>query len=117
MVSINVFKHDIQLRIVCGLVEEQMRGNRIIKFNEQRYEKYVTGSMRGVLINQGATQLDLMLSFAHSHARFFISWFSAPARKFKEKKLGHEINCNLQKSTVQFHKSIDSEIEKNVISC
>jgi len=39
----------------------------------------VTLSPRGVLIGPGATQLVLMLSFAHSHAKFFVTWFIAPA--------------------------------------
>lgn len=34
-----------------------------------------------VLITQGATVLVRMLSFAHSHAKFFVSWFMAPASK------------------------------------
>ena len=29
---------------------------------------------------QGATALLLILSFAHSHAKFFVSWFIAPEK-------------------------------------
>jgi len=41
--------------------------------------KNVTFSRRGVLIGPGAIQLVLMLSLAHSHAKFFVIWFIAPA--------------------------------------
>ncbi|WVZ01753.1 hypothetical protein V8G54_022559, partial [Vigna mungo] len=40
--------------------------------------KRVTFSARGVLITPGATQLLLILSLAHSHARFFVIWCIAP---------------------------------------
>ena len=33
--------------------------------------------MRGVLMQKGATQLLLMLSFAHSQAKLFVIWFIA----------------------------------------
>ena len=38
-----------------------------------RDEKVITGWAKGVLMYQGATQLVLILSFAHSHAKFFVS--------------------------------------------
>ena len=41
--------------------------------------KDLTGSVSGVLMNQGAMLLVLILSFAHSHAKFFANWFIAPA--------------------------------------
>ena len=45
------------------------------------YEKVenITSSFIGVLMNQGATELTLILSLAHSHARFLVSWLIAPA--------------------------------------
>ena len=36
-------------------------------------------SVSGVRMNQGTTLLILMWSFAHSHAKFLVSWFIAPA--------------------------------------
>ena len=36
-------------------------------------EKNLTVSVRGVLINQGAIELLLILSFAHSHAKLLAS--------------------------------------------
>lgn len=52
-----------------------------------------TGSVRGVLMNQGATQLVLILSFAHSHAKFLVSWFIAAAKRIKEfNSVGHISN-------------------------
>lgn len=36
-----------------------------------------TGSARGVWMNPDAMELTLMLSFAHSHAKYFASWFMA----------------------------------------
>lgn len=45
----------------------------------------LTGSTKGVLMNHGATELLLLLSFAHSHAKLLASWFIAPTlRKNKE---------------------------------
>ena len=38
------------------------------------------------MINQGATLLVLILSFAHSHAKFFVNWLIAPANSEKGKK-------------------------------
>ena len=51
-----------------------------INISELDYKgtKNVTASMRGVRINQGATELALMLSFAHSHAKLFANWLIAP---------------------------------------
>jgi len=48
--------------------------------------KIFTGSVKGVLICPGATELALMLSLAHSHAKFLASWFSAPIKKTKAQK-------------------------------
>jgi len=40
----------------------------------------LTSSDKGVLITPGATQLVLILSRAHSHAKLLESWFIAPER-------------------------------------
>ena len=58
------------------------------KHGEGHYS--LTASTKGVLINQGATQLLLILSFAHLHAKSLVSWFIAPASREK-KRLESEI--------------------------
>ena len=45
---------------------------------EQKEGKLATASASGVFIGPGATQFVLILSFAHSQAKFFVSWFIAP---------------------------------------
>lgn len=45
---------------------------------ETRKIGFLTGRYRDVLIWPGAMQLALILSFAHSQARFLASWFIAP---------------------------------------
>jgi len=49
-----------------------------LKHTYDRVEN-ITSSFIGVLMNQGATELTLILSLAHSHARFLVSWLIAPA--------------------------------------
>ena len=48
----------------------------------------LTDSTKGVLMNHGATELLLTLSFAYSHAKHLASWFITPTlRKKKETEL------------------------------
>jgi cellulose synthase/poly-beta-1,6-N-acetylglucosamine synthase-like glycosyltransferase len=46
--------------------------NRLTKLKAFEYQS-ITSSVIGVLMNQGATELTLILSLANSHARFLVS--------------------------------------------
>ena len=51
--------------------------------------KILTPSVSEVAMYQGATELALMLSFAHSHAKFFVNWLIAPKQRILA---GHATN-------------------------
>jgi hypothetical protein len=55
--------------------------NRLTKLKAFEYQS-ITSSVIGVLMNQGATELTLILSLANSHARFLVSWWIPPAAFF-----------------------------------
>jgi hypothetical protein len=57
------------------------RINRLTKLKAFEYQS-ITSSVIGVLMNQGATELTLILSLANSHARFLVSWWIPPAEFF-----------------------------------
>ena len=47
----------------------------------------ITGSLISVRIKLGATELVLMPSVAHSHAKLLASWFIAPVHTQREKDI------------------------------
>jgi hypothetical protein len=53
--------------------------NKIVPKNNH-ISRTLTSSTSEVLIYHGATELVLMLSFAHSHAKFLANWFMAPKK-------------------------------------
>lgn len=58
-----------------------------VYLTEQKHKAImITCSIRDVLVTQGTTQLLLILSFAHSHAKYFVNWFKAAANIFGLKK-------------------------------
>lgn len=69
--------------------------NSFISSNGHRIEKKkITCSTIEVLMYQGATALLLMLSFAHSQARFLVSWLIAPTNHKKQTNLQNFINSS-----------------------
>ena len=59
----------------------EKREELIIEFSQTKKKRnWITWSTIGVLMYQGATALLLILSSAHSHAKFFVSWFIAPEK-------------------------------------
>ena len=59
----------------------EKREKLIIKFPQtKKKSNWITWSTIGVLMYQEATALLLILSSAHPHAKFFVSWFIAPEK-------------------------------------